>query len=176
MRWYTVANVGLCKKLKRKLIKLSFCTCSTNNRTNNSLENISHKGQSMANVQDHKWTGWTTSLLGLDWDNRIGLLWGQQTAEQNGGGSCAVSRGGSTLGQGARALPSSRFTCCPQIQKLAEKKIPKQFKMLLVNSLACIGLNGVRIFFGFGERITWTRWWRGWWGNAPQNFWARTSG
>ena len=34
-----------------------------------------------------------------------------------------IPRGSSTLGQGARALPPPRFTCCPpsQIQKLAGK-------------------------------------------------------
>jgi len=24
------------------------------------------------------------------------------------------------------------------------------------------------VFFGFGERIKWTRWWRCWWGNPPR--------
>jgi len=30
-------------------------------------------------------------------------------------------------------------------------------------------------FFSIGERRKWIPWWRGWWGNAPQNFWARTA-
>jgi len=34
----------------------------------------------------------------------------------------------------------------------------------------------VVLFFGFGERRKWTRWWRGWWGQfLPQNFWSRTA-
>jgi len=38
-----------------------------------------------------------------------------------------------------------------------------------------VGVYGVRICFGFGERIKWTRWRMGCWGNAPKNFWARTA-
>jgi len=65
---------------------------------------------------------------------------------------------GAVLRCGRGHVPSLRFTCCPQIQKLAGKI----FKRHISN----IGLYGVRIF-GVGERIKWTRWWRCWWGNAP---------
>ena len=56
---------------------------------------------------------------------------------------------------------------CPQIHLL-----PPDSK----GSWKKVGLCGICIFFGLGERIKWTQWWRGWWGNATnQNCWARTT-
>jgi len=46
-----------------------------------------------------------------------------------------------------------KFTCCPQIQKLAGKCRP------LWSSY----------FFRFRRTDKWTRWWRGWWGSEPSS-------
>jgi len=63
-----------------------------------------------------------------------------------------------TLGQGARVAPYSLVA--PLYSKASWKNV---------------GLHGVCICFGFGERIKWTRLWSSWYDNATRNFWARTA-
>jgi len=56
----------------------------------------------------------------------------------------------------------------------AGRALPPIFSTLLMIDFKCRPIWS-SYFSGFGERRKWTRSWRGWWGQCPQNLWARTA-